>query len=395
VVATGVFTPYSTASRLFGTKPSWITNELDVLRIQSYQLYEEIYWTVDQVFKLNFRGTNDQAIYVPTGRMIVDTTNRYTSPAFAVNFTDRATGATDTPDVTSARLAFTDLFKRERFFSKFNGSKRYGLIRGDWVWHVTANPAKPQGKRISIVALDPGMYFPITDDDDVDEVVGCHLVSNITTPDGPRIHRLTYRKVTDSSGATIGITVEEGLFKLDKWEGPTDKPERVIRPVMPLPPDITALPVYHVKNFEEPGNPFGSSELRGLERIMSAVNQTISDEDLTLALQGIGMYTTDAPKPTDDEGAEVPWRLGPGRVVEVPTGTTFGRVEGVRSVLPYGDHYGRLVSAVKQASATPDIAIGSVDVQIASSGIALALQLQPLLAKAEEKTSSSRMFTIR
>jgi hypothetical protein len=43
------------------------------------------------------------------------------------------------------------------------------------------------------------------------------------------------------------------------------------------------------------------------------------------------------------------------------------------------------MGALQQAADTPDIAVGAVDVQVASSGIALSLQLGPMLAKAEEK----------
>jgi hypothetical protein len=369
---------------LFGTKPSWIPNDLDQQRIQSYQLYEEIYWNVDSVFKLTQRGTNDKAIYVPTARTIIDTTNRYTAPKF--NITVQPLGGGDpTEDSLAATMALSDFMARERFRSKFTGAKRYGLIRGDWIWHLTANPAKEVGKRISITALDPAMYFPITHEDDVDRVVGCHLVEQITDDNGdPRIHRLTYRKVDAVSGPPT-ITVEEGLFEMDGWDGPQATPATVIRPPTELPPSITALPVYHVKNFDEPGNPFGSSEIRGFERIMSAINQSISDEDLALALEGIGMYATDAPHPTDDKGVQIPWSLGPGRVVHHPTGTGFIRVDGVGSVAPFQNHIGYLVSTLREASSTPDIAVGSVDVKVAQSGIALSLQLGPMLSKADEK----------
>jgi hypothetical protein len=381
----GVFTPYTTAAKLFGTKPSWIPDELDIQRIQSYQLYEEIYWGAPDIFKVSFRGTNDDPIYVPTARTIVDAANRYTAPQFKMTLSNR-TGGVDSADTIAARLAFQALMSRERFRSKFQGAKRYGIMRGDWVWHVTANEDKPQGSRLSITALDPAMYFPITDDNDVDRIVGVHLVEQITTPDGDRIHRLTYRKIVEATGITI--TVEEALFKVDDWHGPDAKAMTVLKTPTALPDTITAIPVYLIKNFEEPGNPFGSSEIRGFERIMAAVNQTVSDEELALALAGIGMYATTTSKPTDKAGNEIGWRLGPGAVVHHEPNSTWARVSGVsKSDLgAYGDHYDRLIKSLKEASSTPDIAIGAVDVQVASSGIALALQLGPMLAKAGEKT---------
>lgn len=377
-----VFTPYSTAVNLFGAKPSWIPDDLDQQRIQSYQLYEQIYWNVPDIFALTARGTNDKAIYIPTARTIVDTTNRYTAPQFSVVVQARDGSEVISQDMLAARLVLSDFMSRERFRSKFNGAKRYGLIRGDWIWHITANPLKELGKRISITALDPGMYFPITAEDDVDRVIGCHLIEQITDDNGDlAIRRLTYRKTETNT-----VTVEDGIFAVDAWMGPTDTPRTILRPITELPPTITALPVYHIKNFEEPGNPFGSSEIRGFERIMAAVNQSISDEDLALALEGIGMYATDAPPPTDPAtGKEVPWQLGPGRVVHTPGGSVFQRVDGVGSVAPFQDHIRLLTNMLREASSTPDIAIGSVDVKVASSGIALALQLEPMLAKSSEK----------
>jgi hypothetical protein len=378
-----VFTPYTTAADFFGSKPSWIPDQLDMMRIQAYQSYEQMYWNVPDVFKVALRGTNDLPIYIPTARTIIDTTHRFTAPGFGVAARPRE-GSSQTASSQAAQLALDDLIRRERFRSKFNGFKRYALMRGDGIWHVTADGDKAAGTRISLTALDPGMYFPITDEEDVDKILGCHLVELLTTSDGPRVRRLTYRKVP-MAGGTNRITVEEGLFEVDKWGGPDANARTVIQPVTELPEQITALPVYHVKNTEEPGNPFGSSEVRGLERIMSAINQVVSDESLALALAGIGIYATDASEPIDPRTKQrVPWKLGPGTVVH-HDGSDFKRVQGVGSVTPYGDHYDRLWDALKKASSTPDIAIGSVDVSVAQSGIALSLQLGPMLAKAGEK----------
>lgn len=380
---TAPLTPYSTASSLFGTKPSWIPGELDQQRILSYETYERIYWNVPDSFKLTWRGTEDKPIYIPTARTIVDTTNRYTAPGFGISIQPRM-GTVAGDAQLAARIAFDDLFRRERFRSKFAGAKRYGLIRGDWIWHVTADPTKPNGRRISINDIDPASYFPITDDDDVDRVIGCHIIEQIRVGADTLIKRLTYRKVPKPDG-TNTVTVEEGLFKTDKWGGPDARPVKIIRPVTELPPAITSLPVYHVKNFHEPQNPFGSSEIRGFERLMGAINQSISDEELALALEGLGMYATDADAPIDENGDEMPWMLGPGLVVEHGAGKKFTRVNGVGSVGPYQDHMGLMWRWLKEASSTPDIAIGSVDVTIAQSGIALALQMGPMLAKAGEK----------
>lgn len=389
----GVFTPYSTLRPFFpGSRPTWIPDALDQERIMSYELYEKIYWNVPETFRLVARGTEDKPIYVPSGKIIVETTNRYTSPGFGFVFTGLP-GFTVSGDALAQARAFFDAFlTREVFMSKFNGNKRYGLIRGDWLWHVVADPSKPQGSRVAIHALDPASYFPIWDDDDLDRILGCHIVDQFI-PEGqtdPVIKRTTYRKSDADGKSKPGgpVTYEVATFKLDDWGGPDAKVLRQLVPLTPLP--VTTLPVYHLKNFDEPANPFGSSEMRGLERIIAAVNQAISDEELTLALDGLGMYATDAPPPTDDDGNEEDWLLGPGRVVEHPPGSKFIRIDGVGSVTPYQDHLSYLGEMLDQASSTPAIAKGNVDVSVASSGIALYLQLSPLLAKTDEKDISIR-----
>lgn len=375
-MASGLFTPYSTGQEFFGAKPTWITDELDVQRILSYQTYEQMYWNVPDIFRVSLRGSNTLPVYIPSSRTIIDTTNRYVGAALRVI----CTGQGDA--VTAGQLAINDLIKRERYRSKFNGKKRYGLIQGDSIWHLTADEEKPVGSRLRMTALDPGMYFPITDEDDVDRVIGCHLVEQITTSDGPRIRRLTYRKTETGT-----ITVEEGIFQLDKWMGPDVTPESIIRPVEELPNTITALPVYHTKNTEQPGDPFGSSEVRGLERIMGAINQTVSDEDLALALMGIGMYATDSDEPVGKDGKATAWQLGPGRVVHY-NGTRWDKIQGVSNLGDsYGAHYDRLWQSLFRVSSTPEVAVGNVDVSVAQSGIALALQLGPMLSKAEEKNN--------
>jgi len=266
-MASGTFTPYSTGQEFFGQKPAWISDELDSARVSSYVLYEQMYWNMPDILKVALRGSNSQPIYIPSTRTIIDTTNRYYGADFQVVAIPASLTPGDAQAVAGAQMAIADLMRRERYKSKFNGKKRYNLIWGDSIWHITADPDKPQGSRIKMTSLDPGMYFPIFQDDDIEEIIGCHLVQETTNADGdPRIQRLTYRKTDKGT-----ISVEEGIFKVDEWEDPTKAPETVIQAVTELPAQITALPVYHTKNSEQPGDPFGSSEVRGLERIMGAV----------------------------------------------------------------------------------------------------------------------------
>jgi hypothetical protein len=378
------FTPYTTGESLFGSKPAWVSDPLDQQRLQSYLLYEQVYWNVPNVFVLSQRGTNDKPIYIPSGRTIVDTSNRYTGAGYSVSVAS-LTG-TDTNDVIAARLALSDLMARERFKSKYRGAKRYCQIQGDWVWHLTADPDKPVGTRLSLSIIDPGFYFPVPDPGSVDRIIAVMLAEPSELNGDPVVRRVCYRKTFATATTPASVTVEEAYFEVDAWQDLEATPVEDIRPMTPLPEPITSIPVYHIKNFEEPGNMFGSSELRGIERLIAALHQTISDEDLTLAMQGLGMYRTNGPQPVDaDTRKPVPWKIGPGSVVHHPMGTEWERVAGVTSVAPFGDHYNRLWEAAKQATGSPDVAIGTVDVQIAQSGIALALQLSPIVAKSAEK----------
>lgn len=382
----GVFTPYSTLQPFFpGTMPTWIPDVLDQQRIMSYQIYEQIYWDVPETFKLVARGTEDKPIYIPSAKTIVETIHRFTAASPKLNLKKSYVNPATDQQVMDYQQVWDNLFKRENFWSKLNANKRYGLIRGDWLWYIIGDETKPEGSRLSIRMLDPASYFPIWDEDDIDRIIGCHIVDHITNAEGEQeIRRTTYLKPGTSRNPGQFVTREQAVFAVDNWGGPEASPLRTIVPVTQM-QGITSLPVYHIRNFDEPQNPFGSSEIRGIERLIAAVNQGISDQELALALDGLGVYETDAPPPTDDDGNTVDWVLGPGRVVEHPPATNFRRVQGVGNVSPSLDHLNWLIQRMREGSGVPDVAIGSVDVSVAESGIALSLKFAPILAKTDEK----------
>ncbi len=373
---------YASAKPLLGSLPSWIPDVTEQQRLGAYALYEAIYWCVPDTFKLVSRGAEDRPIYVPAGRVIVETLHRYLANDLSI-IADPLFGTPN--DQLLANQVMTDLVRRERFYSKFNTNKRYGIMRGDWLFHVYADPLRPAGARISIFPLDPSSVFKVTNPENIDEVVGYYIAEQIIEPDGKAyIRRQTYRKESGTGGPSA-ITYADEVYEVDKWFDPEASPVRTVLPVTPLPAPIDSLPIYHIPNFDEPNVLWGSSEMRGLERIMAAVNQSVSDEEVALALEGLGVYATDSGTPVDDNGEEVPWNLGPGRVVELPDGKDMKRITGVSSVTPYQDHLSYLHKLLDEAMAMAPVAKGSVDVQVAESGVALQLELAPLLAKAIEK----------
>lgn len=384
------YTPYSSARTFFDTLPTWMSVE-DGERISAYMLYEMMYKNLPNTYTLQMRGTEDKPIYIPTGKTIIEATNRF----LARNWDFVVDPEVGNPnDQEAVRTALTSLFKREEMYSKFATNRRWGLIRGDALWHIVADDTKPEGARISVYDIDPATYFPIEDPNDPEKIIGCHLVTQIVNDNDETIlRRHTYRRDEN------GIFTQLAFFEVDAWDDRWGSGQE-IKPVAPpadvranqaelltgfyLPAEITALPVYHVKNLRETGNPFGVSEMQGMERLYTGVNQTISDSELALALEGIGVYVTTSSPPVDEQGNELPWRIKPGGVIEIDGEASWDRVSGV-STLPGLQLADWLTSSAREASGVPDMAVGNVDVALAESGIALAMKMAPLLAKNEEK----------
>jgi hypothetical protein len=204
------------------------------------------------------------------------------------------------------------------------------------------------------------------------------------------VRRQTYRRVVDKDNVPTGaITSELTLWRMGMWDDRVPDPElakvKDVEPERTLPEGIQNVPVYHWANNRPPNSTFGMSELAGIESIISAINQALTDEDLTLITQGLGVYWTNASPPVDENGDEVEWEIGPGAVVQVGVDGTFGRVSGVSGVTPFHDHVSILDENAQQALGIPDVAIGMVDVQTVESGIALELKFGPLLAHVAEK----------
>lgn len=384
-------TPYSSVRPLMGPLDSWLSGD-DALRLAAYSVYESLYRNVPGAFRLVQRGDEQNPIYLPSAKTIIEAKNRFLAKRWTYALI---------PDLGSDEerkaldFVLQQLFRRERVWSKFSTQKRWGLIRGDQVWHITADEEKPEGRRLSVYEVDPASYFPILDPWNPDKVLGVHLVDPVANEAGKVvIKRQTYRK-TDAGR----ITYELSWWETGGWD---DRDEDVVlkkvsgkdipagdynAPISPyeLPPEITSIPVYHIKNNPATNQPFGTSELDGLESLISGINQTISDEDLTLALQGLGMYWTNSGPPVDDAGNETNWKFGPGWVLEIDPDSTFSRVQGTSTVVPMLDHIGKLEQSMRESVGVPDIAIGTVDVATAESGIALAFKMSPILAGNEEK----------
>lgn len=373
----GVTTPYSTVVPYLGELPAWVPEE-EQERVSSYHKYDDMYWSRPEAFKLALVDDDAGPIYVPKAMTVVDTTAHFLLKGLTI----KAPGNSQ-----ELQKALDDLLRREQFYSKFHAAKSSGVSRGDFILHITADQSKLDGKRISINTVHPAAYFPVHDDWDPEKLLRVHLAEQFERREGGMlktyIRRLTYEYEYTATGRRVWRT--EGFFEERDWFDP--KKANLVRSLLKrtmLPEEIDTIPVYHFKNKEWQGEDYGSSELRGFERLLQGINQTITDEEMALALEGLGVYATDAAGPVDPTTkARVPWQIAPARVMEVPLGSFFKRVEGVGSITPMLDHAKFLEEALFEASATSDVARGAVEAAVAESGIALAIKFMPTLAKIE------------
>jgi hypothetical protein len=391
----GIFTPYSTVRPLIGQDqdPVLWAPEIDRERIQAYQKYEEIYWSHNNAFKLVQRGSEeDYPIYVPNPRTIVDTTSYFFLKGMNILLQKSEEDKTASP----AQQQLNAFLDRERFYSKFHEAKHSGVTRGDYVLHMTGDDRKAEGTRVSVNSIDPAMFFPEFDTDNLERCLAVNLIEQVVDPlDTTRVRvrwlRYSYGSLEFPNDPHLAfsdpdrvVLSQEAIWEVDGWwKGEEKKRVQVIRPIQPLPSPIRTIPVYHFKNIPWQGQPFGSSELRGYELVQAGINQGIGDEGLALALEGLGVYATDSGPPVDKDGNEATWSISPARVLELSQGADFKRVQGVSSVKPWQDHISFLVDSLYEATGT--FRGGQIDAQVAQSGIALAIKFLPTQAKLEER----------
>ena len=371
------FTQWSTLKNMLGLKPVWVP-EADQDRIAAYIKYDELYWNDPTQFSLRVLE-GEEPLYIPNARTIVDTTAHYLLKGLKLKVSE------DHKELKEKLQQFLD---RELFYSRFHTAKHAGVARGDFAFHLTANPRKAEGLRISLNSVDPASLFPIYHDDIPDKMIGCHIAEEYEIEDETEsfVRRLTYRLEEDEETGVRRVSREEGIYKLEpKWYGKTPELVRTTIPLGYLDPRITAIPIYWFKNLDWDGQLFGSSELRGFESLIRSVSQGSTDVSMSLALEGLGVYATDGGRPVDDSGVEVDWEVAPGKVMEVPAGSYFRRVEGVGSITPATDQINYIESKLREATSLSDVALGRVDVQTAQSGIALAIKFMPTLAKIQER----------
>jgi hypothetical protein len=375
-------TPYSTVNGLVKAKPGWI-NPDDAERLAAYKTYDDMYHSNPGTYELMVRGSDELPIYMPTGKNLVNTLARYVGRGFGYAVDQESGTPKNREDAT---IAFGTFFKRERVLSKFSSCKKSLLKFGDIFWYVQGDTTKPEGKRLSIKTIDPGLMFVITHPEDPDRVVGWNMVEQITEGDKTLIQRQRWLKNTSPDHPNTGnfdapVWYQKVRMELEGWEGDAPKGLQKLAEFL-LPEGITELPIYHMKNNAEDGQPYGSSEMRSLERVIAAINQAVTDQDLALALSGLGVYKSSAGGPVDDDGNPTDWNLGPGEVVE---DESFDRVAGVGTITPSLEHIKYLEAAADKMVGITDVTRGEVSSDVAASGVALAIRMAPTVDAADEK----------
>ena len=400
-----IFTPWSSLDNMLGKPPFWWPEE-ERQRIQSYEKYDQMYWNDPTQYAIRILD-QEQPIYVPNARVVVDTTAQWLMKGLQIvpaasGHTDPIDDSTDASQLSPSGQTLENFIRRERFRSKYAINKKAGITRGDSAFHITADPDKLTGSRISIDTLHPGQVWKVSDPDDPDKIIRIHLVEvfkgfSRDDPDKEYVRKLTYEKLLpgdkgNSGSSTQRISREEAIYELDGekgfWYGPTPKKVKTVLPWELLPEAITQFPVYWFNNLDWESQLYGSSELRGLEFLDWAASQGTTDTQAALALHGLGVYATDGGRPVDDTGNETDWEIVPGGVAEVPSGSYFRRVEGVTSIQPMMDQLKYLEGKMYAAAGLTDVALGQVDVKVAQSGIALAIKFMPTLAHIEDRDTS-------
>lgn len=396
-----VQTPYATAMPyIVSASASGWTDEYDRQRLLSYDLYDDLYNNDPSQFRLMLRGQNEKPILVPTAKKLVNSLARYVGKGWGYSCTaveaDPVSGIeASTPEqLTTAMSAFGNLFARERLLSVFRAGVPEWLRRADWVWYVSADPLKKAGSKISVRPVDPRRYFPINGDTtDLSRVTGQQLIEETILPDGKTVALLvqTWLKSSDPGHPNYGspepdegfpIVHQVQVYDLADYQDPEKRKALAHPENLPLAPivGITQLPIYHIRNNETTDDPFGRSDLSGLEGLFAGINQSISDEDLSLALMGIGMYWTNSGAPVDETtGQPTAWKLGPNRVIEVDEEAEFNKVDGITSVQPFQDHVDYLSGEAASTVGLSDVSIGTADSATVESGIALSIKFSPTL----------------
>lgn len=361
-----------------------ITDAMDKARVNAYALYDDFYHNRPQTFSVTLRGDTDTEIYLPSTKKMIDATARFLCVDFDFTIKGGAANLVETQ--------LRNLWKREGVPRKFVQSKKSGLTRGDAVWYITADDTKGPGQRISLHTLHPSCYFPIEDINNTERLLGVHIVDIVHDPRDKSndvtkrvARRQTYRKEDDGR-----ISWEVRLFELggwdDRWLATNElRPVSVVVPKKLLPEQITAIPVYLIPNNQPEGSSYGLSQVSGVEYLINALNQSVTYEDLTLVLQGLGVYVSTAGPPQNADGSPGQYKLSPGNVVEISGDDTFTRVTGVASVSPFQEHLAYLDKYMGDGLGLPDMAQGAVDVAVAQSGIALALKMGPIIAENADK----------
>lgn len=398
--------PYQNVLMLGGMDGfSWLPPK-DRERAQAYQKYDQVYWNDVNQYPIRYL-VGEFPVYIPNPRTLVDTTAHYYLKGLTV--------AVKEPEKNKATAeALKDFLRREMFLSRFHTAKHTGVTRGDYVFHLTGDPDKPEGRKLSLNAVHPGKVILDEDPDNCDRIIRVHLVERVPHPvkegewavkelcywydDGnsdsaidsevPRPDQVMREAPEDRrEGSTRVVMREERLWSINKpwWDKEQRELISTTLPAEALPEPIDTIPVYWFTNLGWDNGPYGFSEFRGFERTFQSISQVTTDQGTSLSLEGLGVYATDGGKPVDNKGTEQEWEIGPGKVMEVPNGSYFRRVEGVGSVKPNIDHIDYLEAKIREAGGLSDVALGRVDVQTASSGIALAIKFMPTLAKLDER----------
>ena len=80
--------------------PSWVADKRDGARVAAYDAYDDMYASAPNTFTTALRGTNDNPIYIPTTRRLVEAINRYFGKGWKWTVESAKTNASDVTQAT-------------------------------------------------------------------------------------------------------------------------------------------------------------------------------------------------------------------------------------------------------------------------------------------------------
>lgn len=303
--------------------------------------------------------------------------------------------------------AVINAFERQSYLRDWATSVRLGLkmievereaiTLGDGVYVVGWDDVK---RRVWLRKYNPGFYFPVLDDDDVDDgfPVKVHLAWELppleTEPSTVRIRRITYELVDfkdDEPGVRYAYApdvvsrtrclLSDGVWTIDSLAATVDDlTEQRVKWMKTATGDVKRrldlgidfIPVVHLPNTVAEEEHFGRSSLAEVMQILDDLAAADTDLQAASATTGTPVIAVSGVTSGDSIAS-----YGPGSVFETGDGS-LNMLDTSKSLDALLKYVKDLLSRLATNARVSEAALGRVNAAQVPSGIALALSFSPM-----------------